>query len=181
VAFPDTLLSNQWGTDADPPTFIPPSLMNNRIDANLNALATRQSVTGMGRIVSSTFATDLTSAGLTEVVGYSQSVSLVSGRRYRVFFNAYMNGGVTAGQGRVQLRYDASTLTITSTAIGSVFGTITVSTSNAFSVFFFREFVASGTGSFNVGVGVRTASGAGNTVISGTVIPAEITIDDVGL
>lgn len=40
MAFPDTLLSNQWGTDADAPTFIPPSLMNTRIDTNLNALAT---------------------------------------------------------------------------------------------------------------------------------------------
>lgn len=41
MAFPDTLLSNQWGNDTDAPTFIAPSTMNARVDQQLNALATR--------------------------------------------------------------------------------------------------------------------------------------------
>lgn len=122
---------------------------------------------------------DVTSSGTTEVVGYSHSVALVSGRRYRVTFQGYILGGANAGTQRIQLRYDAAALTITSTAIGTPFGDIAVSTSNGHSVFFWREFVASGSGAFNLGAGVRTGAGGGNAIIQGSTIATEIDVDAV--
>lgn len=136
---------------------------------------------GARRIAAASFATDLSSSGTTEQVGHSQVVNLIAGRRYRVWWKGYVLGGATAGQGRIQLRYDAGALTITSTAIEEPFGTVCVSTSNPNSWFFSAEFVASGTGPFNLGYGMRTGTGTGNTVAQGTVIPIRITIDDVSV
>jgi len=74
VAFPDTLLSNQWGSDTDPPSFIAPSTMNARVDAWLNALATRVNANQVGASVVVPFTTgtsnDTTSATMVDWVAF---------------------------------------------------------------------------------------------------------------
>lgn len=134
---------------------------------------------GARRVAGTTFATDLTSSGSTETVGYSQSINAVNGHRYRVWFNGYVLGGATAGQGAIRLRQGTGSPSTSWTQIGDTFRSICVSTSNPSSFFFFREFVAASTGALNVGVGVATATGSGNTAVNGTTIATEITIDDV--
>ena len=90
MAFPDTLLSNQWGADTDPPSFIAPSTMNGRIDAWLNALATRLMSNGGGWLYGETEGTTantvtLATLGADALVPNSAvTVTTTVQRRFRV-------------------------------------------------------------------------------------------------
>jgi hypothetical protein len=132
------------------------------------------------RAAGSTFSTDLVSSTTTEVVGYSQAVALTNGARYRVWFKGLMNG--TAGNGsEVRIRYDTAAVTTASTLAGKGdFAFATTGTGGRGTLFFFSEFVAPSTNTFNIAVGVATLVNANNTTILGTIIATEVTIDQVG-
>lgn len=83
MAFPDTLLSNQWGSDTDPPSFIAPSTMNTRVDTNLNALATRLAANKL--------------AGMTASFGSGMVATPPAGAQLQVFLNAVASTTFNSG------------------------------------------------------------------------------------
>lgn len=145
---------------------------------------TRWGPVGVTRVKQTTFSTDLVSSGLTEVVGYSQTANLVVGRRYRVYFKGYMNGGAANNTGGVRIRFDTAAVTTASTAAGTI-GTLnhaSLGSTGRGSLSFFAEFVAPTTATYNIAVGVVTFVGtATNETILGTLVVSEVTIDDVGI
>jgi hypothetical protein len=134
------------------------------------------------RAAGSTFSTDLASSGVSEVVGYSQAVALTSGARYRVYFKGFMNAGAAATIGEVVVRYSTAALSTSSTLAGTpaMIYHATASTSGRGTLFFFSEFVAPSTNTFNIGVGVLVYNGTGPETILGSAFATEITIDQVG-
>lgn len=138
---------------------------------------------GNTRLKQSTFSTDLVSSGTTEVVGYSQAASLVAGRRYRVNFKGYMNGGAANNIAAVRIRFATGTVTTASTQAGTN-GTLNHATSGSTgrgTCAFFAEFTAPTTAVYNIAVGVTTFVGTSNETVLGSVISTEVTIDDVGV
>lgn len=137
---------------------------------------------GLGEIASTTFSTDLVSSGLTEVVGYSQSVSVVTGRKYRVLVNAMLNAGAAGNIAGLRVRFATGAVTNTSTLAGQP-QKITQSAAGSAgrqSYAFFAEFTAPSTGALNVALGVATVSGTGNTTVVGAAdTPSVISIDCV--
>jgi hypothetical protein len=134
------------------------------------------------RVAGSSFASDLTSTGATEVMGYSQSAALTNGSRYRVWVKAYFSPGGANGQAVARVRYDTAAVTNASTKAGADYIVLmgALSAAGRTSGFFMCEFVAPSTNTFNIAVGIATFSGGGNTLINGASIPTEITIDQVG-
>lgn len=138
MAFPDTLLSNQWGNDTDAPTFIPPSLMNARVDQWLNALATRLASVGAGFLYGEAEGTGSNSVTLASTVtNYlvptsSVTFTLASQRRVRIKVSARFQAGAAPVDYVVYATYVAgSSATLTGattlgqTGANQVFTTIT--------------------------------------------------------
>lgn len=133
-----------------------------------------------GRIATTTFSTDLVSSGATEVVGYSQSVTLVSGRVYRVWVKALMNGGTAGNVGEVRVRYATGTLSTSSTlADRAQYPHAAAGSPGRGTLTFFAEFTAPSSGAFNIGIGVATVVGSTNETIVSSSTATVISVDDV--
>src|SRR5882757_10629382 len=67
------------------------------------------------RLQTTSFATDLSSSGATEVVGYSQSVPLTNGKRYRVTVRAFCSAATAGNTAELRVRYDTALVNDTAT------------------------------------------------------------------
>jgi hypothetical protein len=127
-------------------------------------------------------ASDLSSTGATEVMGYSQSVSLISGKKYRVTVKGIVSPGAANGQAVIRVRYDTAAVSNTSTKAGqdTVVLLGALSAAGRTGMFGTFEFNSPTTATYNVAVGVATFSGAGNSSLLGSVVPTEATIEYLG-
>jgi len=135
------------------------------------------------RVQATSFTTVVTSTGATEAVGCSQAVALTTGRRYRVTVAARTWAGTANNRGVIRVRYSTAALSTSSTQAGSDHTTTHSGAggTQADTVFFFKEFVAPSTATYNIGLGCLTSTGTGNENIDGTApYNTEVTVDDVG-
>lgn len=179
MAFPDTLLSNQWGADTDPPSFIAPSSMNTRIDQWLNALATRLMSNGGGWIygeADGTTANTVTLATVSTdflVPAAAVTVTTTVQRRFRVLtaagftmasgtagayalYASYVAGASATLTGAVKLGQTAANTCLTTIVGGG--GRVTETAEHT-------VLLAAGTWTF-FPIGQRTASGSATDTAS---------------
>ena len=159
-----------------------PALVYNNLSAAVDGHETRVlELEGLGRVDGDTFSTDLVSSGSTEVVGYSQPVALVSGGLYRVWFKGLMNAAASGNIGMIRVRYGTGTLSASSTlADQAQLPHVAAGSVGRETLFFAAEFVAPTTDTYNIGVGVLTASGTGNETVVGSAVATKIWVDRVG-
>lgn len=135
-----------------------------------------------GEIASASFNTDLVSSTTTEVVGYSQAIPIISGRRYRVYVEAMVNAATAGNLAGLRVRTSTGTVINTSTLLGNAqkFYSAQAGGAGRTSFRFAAEFTAGATTTTNIALGVLTLAGTGNTTIVGSDTPTIITVDQIG-
>jgi hypothetical protein len=139
-------------------------------------------VTSPQEIAFTSTGSDLASSTTTEVMGYSQAVNIISGKKYRVSVHGIVSPGAAAGQAVVRVRYDTAAVTAASTKAGQDHVVLlgALSAAGRVSMFSTFEFTAPTTGAYNIAVGIATFSGGGNSTLLGSLIPTEVTVDYLG-
>lgn len=133
----------------------------------------------LGRVTAVSYNTDVASSLATEVMGYQTALSVIANKTYRVYVNCEVNGAANS-RNTLTLRTDTSTVTNTSTLIGSKQSVTIVISGSAGrqSYTWFAEFTATTTGSLNIAVGVGGVAG-GNCTLVGSEFPTQISVDAV--